>query len=236
MPVSAKATSAWLPASRAACANSTDPKVPGGRNMTCPSMRCGANALAMSAWAVAGTGAIISSAPRTASSMSFVTSAAFASWRPAKSFTSIIPPAAQWAAHRCFIAAPQLHLVAGESKIPRRGKRAIATPENGNPHQLSLAVTMRGRVIPSHYIRTDASARSTLGTDRVARMSQRGRAKGAPPWRHAGVPRISRRVWLGRERARLSGAPLIRATGLICTAVDYARERHPTNIRTDASG
>jgi hypothetical protein len=83
--------------------------------------------------------------------------------------------------HRCLIAAPQVHLVAGERKIARRGKRAIATPEHGNPHQLSLAVTMRGRVIPSHYIRTDASARSTLGTDRVARMSQRGRAKGAPP-------------------------------------------------------
>jgi hypothetical protein len=52
-----------------------------------------------------------------------------------------------------------------------------------------------------------------FGTDCVARMSQRGRATGTPPWRHAGVPRISRRVWLRRELARLSGAPLIRATG-----------------------
>src|SRR5580692_1169164 len=66
-------------------------------------------------------------------------------------------------------------------------------------------------------------------------MSQRGRAKGASPWRHAGVPRISRRVWLSREPARLSGAPLIRATRLICTAVDYAPERHPTNIPTRSS-
>ena len=195
MPVSAKAISARLPASRAACANSTDPKVPGGRKTTCPSMRCGANALAMSACAVAGRRRDnqLSPAHRLADVVRDERSLCLV----AAGEVLDLDHAARGAmgCHRCLIAPPQPHLMAGERKIARRGKRAVATPENGNPHQLSLSVTMRGRVIPSHYIRTDASARSTLGTDRVARMSQRGRAKGAPPMATCGcTPDIAARL------------------------------------------
>ncbi len=79
----------------AALANSTEPKVPGGRNTTWPSARCGASTRAMSAWAVAGAGHTISSAPRTASPMSAVISAGRASCRPRKSLIVMSPPAAR---------------------------------------------------------------------------------------------------------------------------------------------
>ena len=94
VPVSANATLARLPASHAVLANSTEPKVPGGRNTTWPSARCGASTRAISACAVAGAGHRISSAPRTASPMSAVISAGRASCRPRKSLTVISPPAA----------------------------------------------------------------------------------------------------------------------------------------------
>ena len=94
VPVSANAASARLPASCCAFAKMYEPNVPGGRNTTCPSVRCGASARAISACAVAGAGQRISSASRTASPMSVVISAGFASCRPRKSFTTIVPPAA----------------------------------------------------------------------------------------------------------------------------------------------
>ena len=53
---------------------------------------------AISCCAVAGVGHKISSAPRTASPMSSVTSAGLASRRPAKSLTTIVPPLARCAA------------------------------------------------------------------------------------------------------------------------------------------
>src|SRR5262245_58944653 len=58
---------------RAAWANTIEPNVPGGRNTTCPSTKCGASAVAMSACAVAGVGHMMSEAPCTALAMSAVT-------------------------------------------------------------------------------------------------------------------------------------------------------------------
>src|SRR5258707_2550437 len=57
VPVSAKLTAARLPASRTALAKIIEPKVAGGRNTTCPSIRCGASSPAISCCAKRGLAA-----------------------------------------------------------------------------------------------------------------------------------------------------------------------------------
>src|SRR5262245_4290974 len=98
VPVSAKATSARLPAAYAALANTTEPKVPGGRNTTWPAARWGASRAAISECAVAGVGQTMSSAPRTASAMSVVIRSGRVRCRPRKSSIMMWPPAARCAA------------------------------------------------------------------------------------------------------------------------------------------
>ncbi len=148
VPVSANAALARLPASHAALANSTEPNVPGGRNTTWPSARCGASALAMSACAVAGAGQRISSAPRTASPMSPVISAGFASWRPRKSLTVMSPPAALCASIAARSRRHRLHLVAGERQVTGCRQRAIATAQDGYSHLLFRSVVCGGALPP----------------------------------------------------------------------------------------
>jgi hypothetical protein len=82
VPVSVKVTRARLPAARMALSRTKLPKVPGGRNTTWPSARCGASAGAKPACAVAGSGMTISSAPLTAAARSVVGSAMATSRRP----------------------------------------------------------------------------------------------------------------------------------------------------------
>ena len=111
MPVSAQATSARLPASRTMRAITKLPKVPGGRNTTWPSTRCGAIARAMSACAIAGDGIDdqFGAAQRRAD---VGRGAAIGTSRaPSASFSTMLgrAPSAGCSA----IAAPQAHFVAG---------------------------------------------------------------------------------------------------------------------------
>ena len=124
-------------------ANSIEPNVPGGRNTTWPSARCGASARAMSGCAVAGAGHTMSSAPRTASPMSAVIRRGRASCRPRKSLTVMTPPAARCASIGLAVAPPQAHLVAGKREITGRRQRAIATAQNGDFHLASAPFRAR---------------------------------------------------------------------------------------------
>ena len=91
VPVSAQSIAASLPASRTALSSRYEPKLPGGRNTTCPSERSGASAGKSPACAIAGSGMTMSSAPSTASLRS-VHALAMATGRvPLASFRSIVP-------------------------------------------------------------------------------------------------------------------------------------------------
>ena len=142
VPVSANATSARLPASCAALANSIEPKVPGGRNTTWPSARCGASRLAMSACAVAGAGHRISSAPRTASAMSSVTSAGFTSSPAGEILEQDRPPAARCAATAALSRRHSRIVVPGGGKSPAAANEPLPPPSTAiriSAHSLFLA-------------------------------------------------------------------------------------------------
>ena len=119
VPVSAKLTLAWLPASRAALAKIIEPNVAGGRNTTWPSRKCGASVGDVGlreGWRRAqdqfGAG--------TASAMSVVTSQvhivlATHSFKDARARGAMLRDL-------CRVAPPQADLVALQRKIPRGGK------------------------------------------------------------------------------------------------------------------
>ena len=130
VPVSAKLALARLPASCAALAKIIEPNVAGGRNTTWPSPRCGASSLAISGCANAGAGHRISSASRTASAISVVTSASCTSCRPLESLTTMREPAARCSATGGCIAPPQADLMALHREIARGRERAVAAAEH----------------------------------------------------------------------------------------------------------
>ena len=113
----------------------TEPNVPGGRNTTCPSVRCGASARAMSCCAVAGAGQRMSSA--SAHGVGDVVgdrATSFASCRPRKSLTDDRAAGRVVRFDRRPVAPPQAHLVARERQVARRRERAVAAAEDGDFH------------------------------------------------------------------------------------------------------
>ena len=140
----------------------------------------------MSGCAVAGAGQRISSASRTASAMSFVTSDELRLMPPAKILHDDRAAGRVVRRDRRGIAPPQPHVVAGERHVARRRERAVAAAEDRDAHQripfpqhemLHLAHRVARQRIDEHVFARHLEARELRQQMRLerARVARRAR-------------------------------------------------------------